>query len=126
MTFDELFQAYNFKDSKERDTLKTMYEQYMSDIPGNFYRNQFELSTQYPGTQYEDWVKILRYPAFDTWKKEQISIIAKAETDKALVGGGMKSKEAVNLLNARKDVLESENIGVKPTTIVVPDSLFFK
>ena len=98
----------------------------MQNIPDNFYKNQFELSKEYVGSSYEDWVKILKHPAFDSWKAEQIAIIASTQTDKALAGGDLSDKEAINLLKVRQDVLKDEKKTEKPTIIVIPESLFFK
>jgi hypothetical protein len=99
----------------------------MSDIPDNFYLDQFSLSKKYPETLYTDWVRILRHPAFSTWKQEQIAIIATTATDKALAGGEENaSSTTLNLLKMRQDVLNSEKKIEKPTIIVLPDCLFFK
>ena len=59
-------------------------------------------------------------------KAKQIAIIATTSTDKALAGGDMDDKNAVNLLKVRQDVLNSEKKAEKPTIIVIPESLFFK
>ena len=125
-TFEKLFSTMKFTSDSERKKFKIMFEAYMADIPANFYRNQFDLAVQVSGTTYEDWVKFLKHPAFNTWKSEQIAIIATTETDKALAGGDLKDKEAVNLLRVRQDVLNDEKSVEKPTIIVIPESLFFK
>ena len=125
--FEELFSTMSFKSDIERKKLEILFESYMEDIPANFYKNQFELTTDYPGSTYEEWVKILKHPAFNSWKSEQITIIATTQTDKALAGGDdMVSKDALNLLKIRQDVLKDEKKIDKPTIIVLPESLFFK
>lgn len=124
--FNKLFATMSFKDSKERKKFEGLFELYMSDIPDNFYVDQFSLSKKYEGTSYEDWVRILRHPAFNTWKSEQIAIIATTATDKALAGGDENSAGALNLLKMRQDVLNSEKKIEKPTIIVLPQSLFFE
>ena len=126
ITFDTLFNTMKFTDAKERRRMEIMFAAYVGDLPANFYRNQFDLANQVSGTSYTDWVKFLKHPAFDSWKSEQIAIIASTETDKALAGGGIRDKEAVNLLKVRQDILKEENAVEKPTVIVVPESLFFK
>lgn len=125
-TFEDLFSTMKFRNPTEEITFKDMFACYFSDIPANFYRNQFDLATQYPGTSFEDWSRFLQHPAFDTWKSKQISIIANTSTDQALAGGGLKDKDSLNLLKARQDVLANENTDTKPTIIVIPESLFFK
>ena len=125
-TFEKLFSTMKFTSDSERKKFKIMFEAYMSDIPANFYRKQFDLAVQVSGTTYEDWVKFLKHSAFNIWKSEQIAIIATTETDKALAGGDLKDKEAVNLLRVRQDVLNDEKSVEKPTIIVIPESLFFK
>jgi hypothetical protein len=125
--FDELFSTMSFKSDIEKKKLQILFESYMENIPANFYKNQFELTTDYPGSTYEEWVKILKHPAFNSWKSEQITIIATTQTDKALAGGDdMVSKDALNLLKIRQDVLKDEKKVDKPTIIVLPESLFFK
>lgn len=123
--FEELFKGKTFKDDAERDTYKQMFDFYVSDLPENFYANQFTLASKYDGTDYEAWADFLQYPAFDTWKSKQINIIANTETDKALAGG-LKDRESVNLLKARQDVLDNDNKTIKPIVIVMPMDLFFK
>jgi hypothetical protein len=124
--FNKLFATMNFKDSGERKRFQSLFELYMSDIPDNFYVDQFSLSKKYSGTSYEDWVRILRHPAFNTWKSEQIAIIATTATDKALAGGDDTSSGTLNLLKMRQDVLNAEKKIEKPTIIVLPQSLFFE
>ena len=124
--FNTLFGTMKFTDAAERKKMQIMFDAYVSDLPANFYRHQFDLAMQIPGTTYMDWVKFLKHPAFDTWKSEQIAIIASTETDKALAGGGIRDKEAVNLLKVRQEVLKDEKAVEKPTVIVIPESLFFK
>lgn len=126
LNFNELFGTMKFSSSLERNKMEIMFDNYISDLPANFYRNQFDLAAHIPGTTYLDWVKFLKHPAFDSWKSEQIAIIASTETDKALAGGGIKDKEAVNLLKVRQEVLKDEKSVEKPTVIVIPESLFFK
>lgn len=125
--FDELFCTMSFVNDTERKKLKLLFENYMENIPDNFYKNQFELSKEYPGSTYEEWVKILKHPAFNTWKAEQIAIIATTQTDKALAGGEeVVDKEALNLLKIRQEVLKDEKKVDKPTIIVMPESLYFR
>jgi hypothetical protein len=123
--FDIMFATMDFKNSKERRKFEDLFNLYMSDIPNNFYENQFTLQNKYPGTQYEDWVRILKHNAFVTWKQEQIAIIAETTTDKALAGMD-KDASSLNLLKMRQDVLASEKKTEKPTIIVIPEALFFK
>jgi hypothetical protein len=99
---------------------------YMSDIPDNFYENQFSLAKKYSGTSYEDWVRILKHPAFNSWKAEQIAIIATTSTDRALAGQGEDGRDTLNLLKMRQDVLNQEKKTEKPTIIVIPEDLFFR
>lgn len=123
--FDVLFATVKFANSKDRKMIEDMYNMYMSDLPANFYENQFSLAAKYEGTRYEDWVRILKCTAFDSWKQEQIAIIATTSTDRALAGVD-KDKDTLNLLKMRTDVLNSEKKVEKPTIIVIPEDLFFK
>lgn len=123
--FNKLFATMDFKSSKERKRFEELFEQYMSDLPQNFYENQFTLQDKYPGTLYEDWVRILRHGTFVSWKQEQIAIIAETTTDKALAGMD-KDASTLNLLKMRQDVLNAEKKVEKPTIIVIPEALFFK
>ena len=124
--FETLFSTMKFKNDFEKKKISLLFNEYMQNIPDNFYKNQFELSKEYVGSSYEDWVKIIKHPAFDSWKAEQIAIIASTQTDKALAGGDLSDKEAINLLKVRQDVLKDEKKTEKPTIIVIPESLFFK
>lgn len=124
--FEDLFGTMAFANDTERKKIKILFENYMDNIPDNFYKNQFELAKEYPGSTYNEWVKILKHPAFDTWKSEQIAIIATTQTDKALAGGDVLDKEALNLLKVRQDVLKEEKKVEKPTIIVIPNDLFFR
>lgn len=124
--FNKLFATMNFKNSTERKRFQDLFDSYMQDLPDNFYVDQFSLAKKYPGTHYEDWVRILKHPAFNTWKSEQIAIIATTATDKALAGGDEPSSEALNMLKLRQSVLSSEKKIEKPTIIVLPHSLFFE
>lgn len=125
--FNELFSTMTFVNDSERKKLQILFENYMENIPDNFYKNQFELAKDYPGSTYEEWVKMLKHPAFNSWKSEQIAIIATTQTDKALAGGeDVVNKEALNLLKIRQEVLKDEKKVDKPTIIVLPESLFFK
>lgn len=126
MNFIDLFTSFKFKDDSQKKKFEKMFSDFMSELPANLYVNQFDLAKKYPDANYEEWVLFLRHPALDTWKREQISVIAGTETDKALAAGGLKDKEALNLMKARQDILSAENSGTKPTIIVVPESLFFK
>lgn len=123
--FDKMFATMDFQNSKERKKFEELFDMYMSDLPQNFYENQFTLAVKYPGTSYEDWVRILKHGTFITWKQEQIAIIAETSTDKALAGMD-KDASTLNLLRMRQDVLNSEKKVEKPTIIVLPESLFFK
>ena len=124
--FNKLFNSMYFKDNMDRLKIQTLFDEYMDNLPDNFYKNQFELAKEY-GASYEDWVRILSHPAFDTWKAEQIALIAKTTTDKALAGGSdLADKNALPLLKTRMDVLKDERKSEKPTIIVIPESLFFK
>lgn len=124
--FNKLFATMAFKNSGERKRFQDLFELYMNDIPDNFYVDQFSLAKKYEGTSYEDWVRILKHPAFNTWKSEQIAIIATTATDKALAGGDDTSTGALNLLKMRQDVLNAEKKIEKPTIIILPHSLFFE
>ena len=125
--FDKLFSTMKFSSSTDRKRIKILFEEYMKNIPENFYKNQFELAKECDGSTYEDWVRILKHPAFDSWKSEQIAIIATTSTDRALAGGeNVDDKGALNLLKMRQEVLNSEKHVEKPTIIVIPESLFFK
>ena len=124
--FNKLFATMLFKNAVERKRFQELFELYMQDIPDNFYVDQFSLSKKYSGTSYEDWVRILKHPAFNTWKSEQIAIIATTATDKALAGGDANSTGNLNLLKMRQDVLNAEKKIEKPTIIVLPHSLFFE
>lgn len=123
--FSDLFGTMTFSDPTERRKFEDLYLHYMSDIPANFYKNQFELATAYPGTSYEDWVRFLKHPAFAAWKAEQVAVIANVQTDLAMGSGDMRDKEALNLLRARQDILKEENSDKRQTIIVLPESLFF-
>lgn len=123
--FDKMFATMDFKSSKERKRFEDLFDLYMQDLPQNFYENQFSLQSKYPGTNYEDWVRILKHGTFVTWKQEQIAIIAETSTDKALAGMD-KGTADLNLLKLRQDVLKDEKKVEKPTIIVIPESLFFK
>lgn len=124
--FNKLFNTFNFKDAIDKNTIKILFDSYMSNLPDNFYKNQFDLAKEYGGT-YDDWFRILNHSAFDSWKAEQIAVIARTTTDKALAGGeDMSDKNALPLLKARQDILKDEKKVEKPTIIVLPDTLFFK
>lgn len=123
--FDKLFATMSFKNSTERKKFQGLFEMYMSDVPDNFYIDQFTLSKKYSGTNYEDWVRMLKHPAFNSWKSEQVALIATTATDKALAKGDDTSSSALSLLKLRQDVLNSEKKIEKPTIIVLPHSLFF-
>ena len=125
-TFTDLFGSYKFKDVTERAMFEQMFEKYSSELPANFYENQFKLAEKYPIADYEAWSNFLQHPAFDTWKSKQINTIANTEMDKALAGSGLKDKESLNLLKARQDVVNKDKKDTKPTIIVMPESLFFK
>jgi hypothetical protein len=124
--FDRLFATYDFTSAKDRKLIESLFNMYMSEIPENFYENQFSLAKKYPGTNYEDWVRILKHPAFGSWKAEQIAIIATTSTDKALAGQDDSGRDTLNLLKMRQDVLNQEKKTEKPTIIVIPEELFFR
>lgn len=124
--FDRLFATYAFTSAKDRKLIESLFNMYMSEIPENFYENQFSLAKKYLGTNYEDWVRILKHPAFGSWKAEQIAIIATTSTDKALAGQDDSGRDTLNLLKMRQDVLNQEKKTEKPTIIVIPEELFFR
>lgn len=124
MTFVELFSSMKFKDASEKAKFNEMFSYYVSELPENFYLNQFELTSKYAGTSYEDWTKFLQHQPFESWKTKQVNLIASTETDKALAGG-LRDKESVNLLKARTEIINTDT-EVKPTIIVMPESLYFK
>lgn len=124
MTFSELFVSMKFSDDTEKARFENMFNSYVSDLPTNFYLNQFELASKYSEANYEDWTKFLQHQAFDSWKSKQVNLIASTETNKALAGG-LRDKESVNLLKARTEIINTDT-EVKPTIIVMPESLFFK
>lgn len=126
LLFNDLFGTMKFKSDIEKKKFEALFQEYMQQLPDSLYKNQFELSKDIPGSEYEDWVRILTHPSFDSWKSHQIAIIATASTDKALAGGNIDDKNAVTLLKVRQDVLNSEKKAEKPTIIVIPESLFFK
>lgn len=123
--FDGMFATMEFSSSKERRRIEDMFNSYMSDLPQNLYENQFSLQAKYEGTSYQDWVRILKHPAFDTWKQQQIAIIATTSTDRALAGID-NNKDTLSLLKMRQEVLNSEKNVEKPTIIVLPEELFFR
>lgn len=123
--FDRMFATMDFKNSKERKRIEELFDLYMSDLPENFYENQFSLAKKYPGTSYEEWVRILCHAAFDTWKQQQIALIATTSTDRALAGVDT-NKDTLSLLRMRQEVLNAEKSVEKPTIIVLPEDLFFK
>lgn len=124
MTFKDLFGTMKFVDAIEQSEFENMFSFYVSELPENFYLNQFELASKYPGTSYEKWTRFLQHQAFDSWKSKQVNLIASTETDKALAGG-LRDKESVNLLKARTEIINTDT-EVKPTIIVIPESLYFK
>ena len=124
MTFSELFSSMKFIDDAERIKFDNMFSCYVSELPENFYLNQFELASKYGGTNYEDWTKFLQHQAFANWKTKQVNLVASTETDKALAGG-LRDKESVNLLKARTEIINTDT-DAKPTIIVIPESLYFK
>lgn len=124
MTFTELFSSMKFSSGAEKLVFEDMFMNYTSDLPVNFYLNQFDLAKKYPSTSYEDWTRFLQHPALSNWKTKQVNLIASTETDKALAGG-LRDKESVNLLKARTEIISTDTES-KPTIIVVPESLFFK
>ncbi len=124
MSFEELFATMKFVNATEKTKFENMFSSYVSELPENFYLNQFDLANKYRGTTYEDWVKFLQHQAFANWKAKQVNLVASTETDKALAGG-LRDKESVNLLKARTEIINSDT-EVKPTIIVMPESLFYK
>lgn len=123
--FERLFSTYVWSEPDEKTIVKSMFDQYQSDLPANFYLDQFGLAKKYPGTDYAVWVKMLKHPAFNSWKQEQIAIIATTVTDKALAGETGDSV-ALNLLKTRQQVLEAGKSTERPTIIVLPESLYFR
>ena len=125
MTFEELFTTMQFANNTEKLKFKQMYEDYVSDLPDNFYLNQFNLAAKYSnGATYEDWTRFLQHQPLDSWKSKQVNLIASTTTAKALAGR-LSDKESVNVLKARNEIINSDT-EVKPVVIVVPESLFFK
>ena len=124
MTFEELFASMKFTDETDKLKFRNMFSSYVSELPENFYLNQFELASKYADASYEDWTRFLQHQAFDNWKSKQVNLIASTETDKALAGG-LRDKESVNLLKARTEIINTDT-EAKPTIIVIPESLFFK
>jgi len=123
--FDTLFKGMKFKDVYEEDKFRTLVDAYMTGIPENFYKNQFELAKEIGG-EFQDWVRILSYDTFRTWKAEQIAIIASTKTDQALAGGdSLANKDMLPLLKVRQDILKEEKSSDKPPMVVLPESLFF-
>ena len=123
--FDTLFKGMKFTDSAERDKYETLFNAYMDGLPENFYKNQFDLSKEIGG-EFSDWVKILSFDTFKSWKAEQIAIIANTKTDEALAGGeSLGNKDVLPLLKVRQDILKEEKASDKPPMVVLPESLFF-
>jgi len=124
--FDQLFQTMEFVDSAEKLKIKILFEEYMKDIPANFYLNQFELQNKYIGSTYTDWYKILTHTPFKMFRDKQVSIIVETSTNRALGGDMSLDKDALNLLKMKKDIVEAESTSQKPIVIVIPESLYFK
>lgn len=124
--FSKIFSTFKFESGKDRRRVEDLFDMYMSDVPANFYENQFTLSKKYTDTEYQEWVRLLTHEGFNTWKAKQIAIIATTETDKALAGESGKDKDTLSLLKMRQDVLTAEKNVEKPTIIVMPESLFFR
>ena len=53
--FETLFSTMKFKNDFEKKKISLLFNEYMQNIPDNFYKNQFELSKEYVGT-----IEILR------------------------------------------------------------------
>lgn len=123
--FEKLFSTYQWTYPEEKIIIKDMFDKYQEDLPANFYLDQFGLAKKYSGTDYAVWVKILKHPAFNSWKQEQITIIATTVTDKALAGQ-TGDAVALNLLKTRQQVLEAGKSVERPTIIVLPESLYFR
>lgn len=123
--FEKLFSTYQWTYPEEKIIIKDMFDKYQEDLPANFYLDQFGLAKKYSGTDYAVWVKILKHPAFNSWKQEQIAIIATTVTDKALAGQ-TGDAVALNLLKTRQQVLEAGKSVERPTIIVLPESLYFR
>lgn len=123
--FNTLFKGMKFIDDLEKAKLETLFDAYMSNLPENFYKNQFDLAKEIGG-EYSDWVKILSFDTFKSWKAEQIAIIANTKTDEALAGGeSLGNKDMLPLLKVRQDILKEEKASDKPPMVVLPESLFF-
>lgn len=125
LKFEDLFNSMKFKDTIEERRLSLLFTEYISDLPDNFYLNQFDLQKKYDGSTYEDWVRILTHPAFNSWKNSQVTLIAETSTDRALASGDLVDKDAVNLLKIKKDVLDDSKKESKPVIIVIPESMYF-
>ena len=79
MTFEELFSSMKFTNDVEKDKFKSMFSFYVSELPENFYLNQFELASKYTGTDYEAWTRFLQHQAFDSWKTKTEELIEEDE-----------------------------------------------
>lgn len=123
--FEKLFSTFVWETPEEKTTVRDMFDRYQSDLPANFYLDQFGLAKKYAGTDYALWVRMLKHPAFNSWKQEQITIIATTVTDRALAGETGDSV-ALNLLKTRQQVLEAGKSAERPTVIVLPESLYFR
>lgn len=124
--FNQLFSTFEFKDNIDKTKLEAMLKLYLSDLPENFYKTQFDLANDYPQTNYQDWVRFLQHPPLKNWVSQQLNVIVEANTNKALGKDDVKDKDAINILRMRKEVIETDNASQKPTIIVIPESLFMK
>jgi len=123
--FETLYKNMQFKDEVERDKFKTLFEEYMADLPANFYKDQFTLAKEIGG-EFSDWVRLLSWDTFRAWKNEQIAIIASVKTDEALAGNdSLANKETLPLLKVRQDILKEEKNSDKPPMVILPECLFF-
>jgi hypothetical protein len=124
--FNEVFSSMQFKNPIEQKVFENLFNMYMSDLPANFYANQFELQKKYTGTKFEQWVKMLEHLPFKNWKDKQVSLIVEANTNKALGGDMDLDREALNVLKLKKDIVADEGSAQLPTIIVIPESLYIK
>ena len=50
ITFENLFGTMKFVNSSERKKISILFEEYLKDLPDNFYLNQFDLAKKYEGS----------------------------------------------------------------------------
>lgn len=125
--FDDLFKGMRFKNEMERSKLVMFFNEYMTDIPANFYLDQFELQAKYPGSTYLEWLALLTHEPFNVWKATQINMIAQSKVDKALAGSDdITDRETMATLKTRKEILDAAKEVAKDTFVVLPEALWLK